>query len=271
LPARVTFGVILIAELASSLASGFKSELGFTLLALAVVYSAARGMVSRKAVAAGAAAILLLIPLNVAYRAQVNSSARSGSLSPVAAITGLPKLLVDTYSGRTIGGTFGGSSDFASERLREVDNLALIMQRTPSEIPYRNPTELITGPVAGLIPRSVWPSKPVISTGYAFSQEYYNLPRTSYTASAVTIPGDLYRHGGWVVLMAGMVVFGMILKAVERACNPYGDLRLCLFYGGLFLILTNLESDAVSMALGLFQSVVILGVLTRVAFQTVRK
>lgn len=271
LRSRITFLLILTAEIASSLASGFKSQLGFMLLGLAVVYAAAKGDISRKAVAGGVAALLLLIPLNLAYRSQITSSSRQGSLSPVAAISGLPRLLIDTYSGGTVSGTFGGSTDFASERLREIDNLALIMQRTPSDIPFRSPAELLYGPVSGLVPRAFWAGKPVVSTGYAFSQEYYNLPRASYTASAVTVPGDLYRHGGWLVLVAGMAVLGMILAAVEETCSPYADLRLCIFYGGLFLLLTNFESDVTSMLLGLFQSVLVLGILTRTAFRTVRR
>lgn len=266
LRARVTFTAILVTEIASSLASGFKSQLGFTLLAVAVVYGAARGGVSRRAVVAGGMALLLLIPINLAYRAQINSAARAGSLSPMATLTNLPSLMAKTYTGKSVTDTFGGSTDFASERLREIDNLALIMQRTPSEIPYRSATELVVGPIAALIPRALWPNKPVISTGYAFSQEYYNLPRASYTASAVTVPGDLYRHGGWPILIVGMMIIGFVLKAIETTCSPYRDLRLCLFYGGLFLLMTNLESDVVSLVAGLLQSILILGVLTRLAF-----
>lgn len=267
---RLTFRVMFALELTFALASGVKSELAFTLLAVAVAYTAGRGRVSRRAVVAGVATLAVLVPLNLAYREGIVSSAATGSFSPLAAVRRLPQLAAETYLGKSADTTLSGSADFASDRFREVDNLALIMQRSPSDIPFRSPVELLLGPVTGLVPRAVWPSKPLLSTGYAFSQEYYNLPAGLYTSSAVTIPGDLYRHGGWAVMVLGMVVMGMTLRVVEKCCRPYDDVRLSLFYGGFFLLLANFESDVVSMTVSLVQTGIVVGLLTRLAFGPVR-
>lgn len=264
--ARVVFRAVLLTELGFALASGVKAELVWTLLAVAVAYTAGRGRISRRAVIAGALLFLILVPLNLAYRQQIVSASSAGAVSPLNAVRHLPQLVLDTYRGKSASTTLSGSTNAESVRLREIDNLALIMERSPSEIPFRSPLELGWGPVAGLVPRALWRSKPVLSTGYAFSQQYYNLPADLFTASAVTIPGDLYRHGGMLVLIAGMTVFGMILKAVERSCRPYDDVRLCLFYGAFFILLTNFESDVVSTTVSVVQLVIVVGLLTRFAF-----
>ena len=38
---------------------------------------------------------------------------------------------------------FGQSVSFLTVRLRTIDSPAIIMQRTPSDIPYKNPAELL--------------------------------------------------------------------------------------------------------------------------------
>ena len=63
------------------------------------------------------------------------------------------------------------------------------MQRTPSEIPYASPAQLLIAPVVDLIPRILWPGKPILAPGYQVSQEYYQLPPQVYTSSNVTPEG----------------------------------------------------------------------------------
>ena len=62
------------------------------------------------------------------------------------------------------------------------------------------------GPVLGFIPRSVWPTKPVLAAGYEVLQEYYGMPASVHSSVAVTPYGDLYRRGGVAVVIAGMLV-----------------------------------------------------------------
>ena len=64
------------------------------------------------------------------------------------------------------------------------------MQRTPSEIPYTNPAQLVISPVIDLIPRLLWPGKPILTVGYQIREEYFQLPPQVYTSSSVTPEGD---------------------------------------------------------------------------------
>ena len=105
------------------------------------------------------------------------------------------------------------------------------MQRTPSEIPYANPADLLVAPVADLIPRILWPGKPILTPGYQISQEYFHLPATVYTSSDVTPEGDLFRHGGWFPLIVGMFLLGCVIRIIDEVA----DLRRGVH--GAFLII----------------------------------
>jgi hypothetical protein len=140
---------------------------------------------------------------------------------------------------------------YLMRRIREIDSPAVIIQRTPSEVPFSSPADLVAAPVAGMVPRALWPGKPILDAGYQFSQEYYGLPPTVYTSSAVTPVGDLYRHGGWVPVIAGMFLLGCGLRLLDDVldvrANPHGVFLVLL----LFPSLVKGETDWVSLLAGI--------------------
>ncbi len=72
-----------------------------------------------------------------------------------------------------------------------------------------------------------------MATGYEFSQSYYELPATVYTSSSITPVGDLYRHGGWILVIVGMFLFGCWVRIVDDVMDVDGSPQ-CIF---LFLLL----------------------------------
>ena len=129
------------------------------------------------------------------------------------------------------------SADYLAQRIRTIDSPAIIMQRTPGQIPYSNPGQLAVSPVIDLVPRILWPGKPVLNVGYQMSQEYYQLPPQVYTSSDITPEGDLYRHGGWVVLIAGMFLIGCGARVVDEVADlrrsTHGMFLIILLFPGL--------------------------------------
>ena len=113
------------------------------------------------------------------------------------------------------------------------------MQRTPGQIPYTDPVQLVTGPLSALIPRAVWPGKPILDTGYQFGQEYYLFPASVYNSSTITPIGDLYRHGGWIPVIIGMFLFGCGVRLLDDAldvrANPHAGLLIFLLFPGLVM------------------------------------
>ena len=154
--------------------------------------------------------IAFVFPFVSQYRAEVDRG--SSRLSPAGALAnvdfrGLFDLSVNTSSSE--------SARTASERLTRVGDVAVIVQKTPSQVPYRSATDLLSGPFLGLVPRSVWDEKPVLNAGYQMSSVYYGLPTSVHTSSALTPYGDLWRHGGLPIVVAGMLLTGVFIRTVD--------------------------------------------------------
>jgi hypothetical protein len=146
-----------------------------------------------------------------------------------------------------LGTVLPGSVTYLFQRIREIDSPAIILQRTPSQIAFSSPSQLIEAPLADLVPRAIWHGKPILATGYKFSQQYYGLPSTVYTSSAVTPVGDLYRHGGWIPVIAGMFLLGCGVRplddVIDVRTNPHAVFLVLL----LFPSLVQGENDWVTL------------------------
>jgi hypothetical protein len=134
------------------------------------------------------------------------------------------------------------------QRISRVGDVAIIVQKTPSVIGDRPLSELLEAPILGLVPRVLWPDKPILATGYLFSQQYYELPPSVYTSSAVTPEGDLWRHGGWPVLVVGMLLLGVGVRTIDHASSDISGFPLRLFLVmSFFPLLVKQEADVVSL------------------------
>jgi hypothetical protein len=122
---------------------------------------------------------------------------------------------------------------------------------TPDTIPYRSPLELASAPFVGLIPRAIWPDKPVFANGYQFSQEYYGTSSRTYTSAAVTPLGDLYRHGGLVVVAIGMLLLGMVCRLFDLVIRPDLDPRTICFVLVFLPVIVKSEMDVYTLLLSI--------------------
>jgi len=180
----------------------------------------------------------VIIPYNAAYRLQVRN--HEGYLNPISAVFMAPTVLRETVVGRSgtdksvTGGPQESKFQYLTGRTRSVDNLALVVEMTPGIVPYRHLDELLTAPLSALVPRAVWPNKPIRLTGYEFGQQYMSLDSHIYTASAVSPQADLYRYGGLLVLLVGMGLLGAGHRLIDEVWNPVRDLRNVVVFVPLF-------------------------------------
>jgi hypothetical protein len=212
-----------------ALAGGKQS---FVVAILAVVIPRAtsqRRLPAGKLIAAVLFFLLLVVPFNLAYRATTRGGAIT--LSTGQAVTAAPTVLRQVAASDVSLAGLGQSATFLAQRIQSIDSPAIIMQRTPAQIPYSSPAELAEAPLIDLIPRIIWPGKPILAVGYLMSQQYFDLPPGIYTSSAVTPEGDLYRHGGWFPLVAGMFLLGSGIRILDDVT----DLRVSVH--GAFLII----------------------------------
>jgi hypothetical protein len=248
--ARVTLAVLFLAELAFGAAAGGKESFVIALLAVLIPMSAAKRRLPALAVIGGIVAFLwVVIPFNQAYRGAARGD--SATLSVSQAVHQAPSILRQTLSGHNLLTVAPDSVVYLLQRIREIDSPAVILQRTPGQIPFSSPAQLALAPLADVVPRAIWPGKPILATGYQFSQEYYDLPSSVYTSSAVTPVGDLYRHGGWVPVVAGMMLLGCAVRLADDVldvrANPQAVFAVLL----LFPVLVTGEQDWVTMLAGL--------------------
>ena len=231
--ARVTLAVLFLAELGFGAAAGGKQSFIITVLAVIIPISAAGRRLPKKAIIVGIILFLMVvIPFNRAYRDVVRGG--SASLPPRQALQVTPVIFRQTVSSDNSLAVVPTSVTFLLQRVREIDSPAIILQRTPGQIGFSSPVQLAEMPISEIVPRAVWPGKPIVTTGYQFSQQYYGLPTTLYTSSAITPVGDLYRHGGWIPVIAGMFLLGCLVRLLDEVIdvrrNPHAILMVLLFF-----------------------------------------
>ena len=98
-------------------------------------------------------------------------------------------------------------------------------------MPYAFAAQLPLGLAGEVIPRALWPGKPVTDP-FQVTQDYYG--SSLATASAVTPQGDLWRYGGWVPVIAGMAFLGCLMRAADDVLDvrayPQAALLLLLLW-----------------------------------------
>jgi hypothetical protein len=261
--ACVTLGVLFLTELAFGAAAGGKEDFVIAVLAVVIPMSAARRRLPKLAII-GCVLIFLgvVVPFNQAYRAVVRTS--SATLTPSQAIHEAPTIFRQTLTGQSVITVIPSSTLYLLQRIREIDSPAIIMQRTPAQVTFSSPAQLVEAPLADIVPRAIWHGKPILATGYQFSQEYYGLPSTLYTSSAITPVGDLYRHGGWIPVIVGMFAFGCGIRllddVLDARSNPHATFLILLLLPSLVLG----EQDWVTLMAGMPAAVLVW--LSAVAF-----
>ena len=240
--ARVTLCVLFVAELAFGAASGYKQNVILTILAVAVPYTLTRRRMHKGLlIFAVLVVMLVVIPFNQAYRNVARGP--TGTLSTGEALSAAPAILAHTIGNRDISGALSASASYLLIRVRNIDGPAIIMQRTPGQIAFTSPIQLAEAPLVSLVPRAIWPDKPIIDTGYQFSQDYYELPSSVITASAITPVGDLYRHGGWIPVIIGMFLLGCVTRFLDDGMDVLGNPYAAFLFILLFPPFVNQEDD----------------------------
>lgn len=247
---RATLAILFLAELGFGAAAGGKADFVIAMLAVIVPMSTARRkMPVGLSILSCLLFLVVVIPFNHAYRSVARSA--SGSLAPMEAIHGAPGILRQTLGAQNPVTVVPTSALYLLQRIREIDSPAIIIQRTGGQIPFSNPVRMIEAPLADAIPRAIWSSKPILVGGYKFSQEYYGIPSTLYTSSAITPIGDLYRYGGWIPVVIGMSLLGALARLLDEVLdvgtNPHATFLVLL----LFPALVKAEDDWATLLAGL--------------------
>jgi hypothetical protein len=231
--AWITLGILFLAELAVAAISGLKISFLDAVLAVIIPYSATRGRLPLATLMTSALIFIVVVtPFEAAYRSTIGGSAARSSSFRV--IQNVPEVLKQTLDADGILNTIPTSIDYLLERVQEIDSSAIIVQRTPGQIGYANPAQLVEIPLVGFVPRAVWRNKPIQAQMYQVSQDYYEQPSTVFTAAGITPVGDLYRFGGWIPVIVGMLFLGCVVRLLDDVLdareNPQVIFLVLLLY-----------------------------------------
>lgn len=226
-------------QLVLGILSGLKEAAIVQLVAIVVGYSCRSKLRLRLLVVGALIAVFIVTPYVTAYRAAVvNGTSR---LSPAQVLTEVQ--FGALFSSSAASNTSGNSLNAAEDRLSRIGDVAIIAEKTPSTIPYKSSMELISGPLLGFIPRSIWPGKPVLDAGYQTNVEYYGAAASVHSSAAVTPYGDLYRRGGIVVTIVGMAVLGMFVRAIDDREGAFRGVDPRLMFLPMLLLATLVKQE----------------------------
>lgn len=257
----VSLGLFVVSLAAYGLLSGVKENLVY--LGLAVVLGRAvvvRKLPAAKVVVVFTVLLAIVVPVITAYREVINLSPGRMSISQV--LSNLGSVVSNTQEHKA--NQHGVFEDFLWRESR-ISDVAIIVQRTPTEIPYKPATDVAAAPFIGMVPRAIWPNKPILDTGLQFSREYYHLPNSVYSSSAITPIGDLYRHGGYATVIIGMALLGLLMALLDSTGQAIKDERWIFLVLMLFPTFLKQEIDYSSMASALPYTLVILAIGMRLS------
>ncbi|WP_164205452.1 hypothetical protein [[Micrococcus luteus] ATCC 49442] len=220
------------------LLEGMKESFVTCLVSIAVPYFIGKGKLKLLPIFMTLVVFVVIVtPAVSALRTDVRGDRGSMDVNSALAAATERIFSTDTYNGSSD----NDSVDSIASRVRLVDNVAVIAQRTPSEIPFRSMDELAIAPISALIPRLFWPDKPVQISGYEFFKNYYG--GLSKSSSAITLPGSLYLYGGVSVVVIGMCLCGFLLRGFDDVIRARSSLTGALLVSISFTIIVKQEID----------------------------
>jgi hypothetical protein len=214
--------------------SGMKGHVVQPLLAYVVVRWYTIRRFPAHVVVAAILILILLVPINLAYRDALNAAAASGQM------IGTLELLADSVGGAlevllSPDQLIAQAVRWYSARNFLLLSVALIARAggaAPKLVPLY--TYFIL-PVYPLIPRALWSSKPVLDTGRRFAIEYMAAPEDTRNSVAIGIVGDALLWFGRAGVFLWPLLVGIAYKFIYRWFVARPSKFRLLVYGGLLL------------------------------------
>ena len=201
-----------------AVASGNKSPILYLTIGMGLIYLALRGRIPKRLIVVGLVAFVALIPGVELFRQSV--APRASTTQSYLGISTLQSI------GRGLtGGSTQTMRDWLETRPQSADQVALIIDQTPSLFPFRYGSLWALAPVYNVIPRAVWPSKPSLDLETQFDHTYGHLPPSVLSNTGLTYPGDLFANFGIPGVVLGMALLGVffacLTRRLRRADRPW--------------------------------------------------
>ncbi len=257
----------LLSEMLWGFFSGMKADLILPLLLVAMIHTYKRKRLPLKYAAVGVMLLILVYPINGLYR-QMFRSGQIEVSNPLDMISNTPAL-VDEVLLRFDDPNLYVESGYESTvtRASMLEYYALLVKYLDQTGAYWRGRTMWMLPALIVVPRALWPDKPVSNIGYWFAVNVYGQDPHIKSSVAITQAGDLYLQFGLPSLLVGMSLIGITFRFFyERYGRPCSNYSL-FFYVLVLARLMRLDEDVTFLAAGMLRLCVILFVLSFVAFR----
>jgi len=136
-----------------------------------------------------------------------------------------------------------GATQTAVRRISHTWLFAHVVKKSPAEVPYWG-GQTYKPLVTAMIPRAVWPDKPLEVTGGLFGKRYELLEPTSRTSLNLPWHIETYVNFGSLGVVIGMALIGAFLAVLDKLLNAPGRRELEIGLGlGILIPLTFQDSN----------------------------
>lgn len=258
---------LLFSEMFWGFFSGMKINVILPLVLVSIVYAYKRGRLPVKHVAATAALLILLYPVNGLYRQLVSGGEvqirTPGDIVDSSAV--LADEIFFSFDDPAI--YLGMGYESAVARTSLIQSYAMLLKYLDQTGDYWHGRYLWMMPALVLVPRAIWPDKPLADTGYWFSVNVWGEDPHLRNSMAITWPGLLHLQFGLPSVLLGMFLVGILLRFFyERYGRPRSD-RSLFFYILILAALLRIEDDLSWLLAGTVKTFVILWLISLVAFR----
>jgi hypothetical protein len=236
---KIVFWLSVVFSIGFGVISGMKGEILFPLLYLVLIYGITNKRIPRIAFLLPLLPVLIY-PFGNAYRANL----AHGYRAQVNTIDGLEALLEKSFNDVVFSKGEVNGEGF-SETTSRLSDLTYVrdMLRVPDPSLLNGDEKIWLAPIYPLIPRAIWPSKPIFNMNQRLS---IALGRPETTASAAPVTGYLYLMYGTFGVIVGLFFYGICYQIYMNWFSKDALMERRLFIYVLMLIqLMGLGGDVV--------------------------
>jgi hypothetical protein len=241
-------------------AGGTKGLTLINVIYVALIYWYVRGRLPLRWFVLGACVWMLVTPWNLAYRERINAGqVDSGDgWTIVGALTGS---LQDAFLRVDPGTAWTHFLENTEARVPLLQEAALVVEYAERNGIAADPMQYLLLPVYALVPRIVWPDKPVFNSGNWVDEEIYGV-RNSHSSTAITGVGDFFLGYGAAGVFLGFLVWGMLFRVLEDRAGQSGVGILLI--GVLYQNLINVPgNDALGIMGGMVKDLIVFAAFLR--------
>lgn len=262
---KVLLGLVLGSELLYAIAVGFKGVVLQVLLPVLLMMLGLRVKFPLKAIAAVFAFLLFIAPGNYAFRDAVNdgSVARGDAVNVLESSVGLTFAAWGRGPVDALGKTW---TSVTHELADNLENVALILRKTPSQVPYWGSEEYINIIPRTLFPRFLWKGKPSSENAGIITKVYRE--GASNSGSPTGFTGDLFMRTGTNGVALGSFGLGLILAIHMRIFSRFRSKRALVVYC-VVIATTIYNSEFAPLNILLVQRSLVFGFLSVALYHSV--